>query len=189
MLRNGLACMNGAFSPANVRVTVRAPQRRWTARSAHLLLRTTVMSDHSKRSRHYPLFTLLLLIGVAVTSIPTLARAESLQLKALRVARHNFPGKAGHRRVSVSENPSLITDAGRTIVSFSVSSEGKQVPPNTLVVFESVGSGWVSLGVARESEPRSKGRADHPSSGSGVVTIIVEHPTRRLTCMAPRAKS
>ena len=87
------------------------------------------------------------------------ARAESMHLRALRVARQQFPGRTGARRITVAELPA----AAPSIVAFRVIAEG--IPPATYVVFTRDGAGWKSLGVCNQPDgrklaesPRRRGR-------------------------------
>jgi hypothetical protein len=111
-------------------------------------------------------------VAALLASAPGTARAESLHLSALRVARHHYPSKGGYARVSVEEAPALVDTSGRRIVTFDIHADGRPIA-DPLVIFECAGDDCTSLGVARRIASRSSERR---------VTLLVEHPKRKLVC-------
>ena len=101
--------------------------------------------------------TLLIAMGLLVTLVcsPAPARAESMRLRALRVARLQFPGRSGARRISVVEMPA----AAPGVVSFHVIAQG--IAPETYVVFTRDHAGWKSLGVCNQPDGHKLASQSH----------------------------
>ena len=110
---------------------------------------TEVAVDPCVMTRRWPL--ILLIVLAASLSSPGFARAESMQLKALRIARTHFPGRSGARRLIVAE---VSGTAATGIVAYQVRAEG--IPPDTYVVFQLGSDGWKSLGVSNSPDGHSQ---------------------------------
>ena len=99
------------------------------------------------------LISIALLVLTALCASP--AAAESMHLRALRVARMQYPGRSGGRRITVAEVPAAASGK----VAFRVIAEG--IPPETYVVFERDGAGWKSLRVTNSPDGRTVDARPH----------------------------
>ena len=88
------------------------------------------------------------LLALIVSAAPPTAQAESMHLRALRIARLEFPGRSGARRITVAEMP----EGAPGVIAFRVIAEG--IAAETYVVFTRDGAGWKSLGVCDQPDGR-----------------------------------
>lgn len=101
------------------------------------------------------LISIALLVLMMLGAAPASARQESMHLRALRVARVQYPGRSGARRITVTEVPAAAPGK----VAFRVIAQG--IPPETYVVFERDGAGWKSLGVTNSPDGRTVDARPH----------------------------
>jgi len=144
---HGNSAMESLFQLRNVRTS------RVSALAA-IPLGTEVAVERCAMKRNV-LISIALLVVMMLWASPASAREESMHLRALRVARMQYPGRSGARRITVAEVPAAAPGK----VAFRVIAEG--IPPETYVVFARDGSGWKSLGVTNSPDGRTVDARPH----------------------------